>query len=67
MFGPGGCYNPDNGPGPYSAFVGSDPAQSDVVAGLGLPQCQHVSYRLVWQWEEVASLEQKLWLPVMRE
>ena len=55
MFGPGGCYNPDNGPGPYSAFVvtngTTDASRSDVVHGLGLPQCQHVSYRLTWRWQ----------------
>lgn len=71
MFGPGGCYNPANGPGPYSAFVVQnntlDATRSDIVRGLGLPQCQHVSYRLVWQWQPALNLVPRLWLPVARQ
>lgn len=44
------CYNPDQGAGGYRAYAGDDPARSDQVHGMGLPQCQHVNFRLVWQW-----------------
>lgn len=68
MFGPGGCYNPANGPGPYSAYVvmnGEEiSAQSDVIGGMGLPLCQHTSFRLTWQWRPALNLEPRLWLPV---
>lgn len=45
------CYSPARGPGPYHAYAGDDPSMSDVIRGIGLPQCQHVNYRLEWQWQ----------------
>jgi hypothetical protein len=44
------CYFPEQGPGAYTAYAGVDPARSDAVAGMGLPACHHVSFRLVWRW-----------------
>lgn len=58
------CFNPERGPGPYYAYAGDDPSRSDVVKGMGLPQCQHVNFRLEWQWNPAMSLEPRLWLPV---
>lgn len=46
-----GCYFPDEGPGPYTAYVGDDIQASDRVAGMGLPACRHTSFRLIWQWQ----------------
>lgn len=44
------CYFPDQGAaGPYRAFAGGIEAESDVVRGMGLPYCWHVSFRLIWQ------------------
>lgn len=45
------CYNPDIERGAYSAYMGNDIAKSDAVSGLGLPQCIHNSFRLIWQWQ----------------
>lgn len=61
------CYNPANGPGPYYAYAGDNIDQSDVVRGLGLPQCQHVNFRLEWQWtreEPPPELPFQWWLPI---
>jgi hypothetical protein len=60
------CFNPANGPGPYRAYAGPAQSQSDVLHGLGLPLCQHVNYRLEWQWQASMNLEPRLWLPVVR-
>lgn len=40
-------YFPENGPGPYSGYMGSLP--SDVVRGMGLPANNHVSFILYFQ------------------
>lgn len=45
------CYFPDRERGAYSAYMGSDQTKSDVVSGMGLPACHHVSFRLIWQWQ----------------
>lgn len=50
MFGPGGCYDHTAGPGPFEVRMGADYSRSDRVTGIGLPQCQHVNFRLTWQW-----------------
>src|SRR5690606_33619518 len=55
MFGPGVGYRSAEGPGPYWAYAGDEQAQSDLVRGLGLPYCQHVNFRLVWQWDDGVS------------
>jgi hypothetical protein len=45
------CYGPNEGEtGAYRAYMGNDETRSDVVRGMGLPYCQHVNYRLIWQW-----------------
>jgi hypothetical protein len=61
------CYFPENGPGPYRAYMGSDEARSDVIGGMGLPACHHVSFRLTWQWVDAPpmELEPRLWLPLL--
>jgi hypothetical protein len=61
------CYNPERGPGAYYAYAGSDQSKSDVVRGMGLPQCLHVNYRLEWQWQTPPEPEQRLWLPLVRQ
>jgi hypothetical protein len=44
-------YAPDRGEaGSYRAFVGTDEARSDIVAGMGLPLKHHVNFRLVFRW-----------------
>jgi len=45
------CYFPDQGEaGGYRSWMGATESQSDVVRGMGLPYCIHVSFRLTWQW-----------------
>lgn len=45
------CFFPDqNEIGGYETWAGIWRANSDVVSGLGLPYCQHVSYKLTWRW-----------------
>lgn len=46
------CYNPDTETGGYHAYAGDIKSQSDQIHGMGLPQCQHVNFRLIWQWDE---------------
>lgn len=44
-------YDPDEGEaGPYYSYAGDDIARSDVVRGMGLPERQHVNFRLIWVW-----------------
>jgi hypothetical protein len=44
-------YDPDEGEtGPYYAYAGDMLSTSDSVWGMGLPERQHVSFRLIWQW-----------------
>jgi hypothetical protein len=44
-------YDPDEGQaGPYRAYAGDSEGTSDVVRGMGLPERQHVNFRLIWQW-----------------
>lgn len=61
------CYFPEQGPGGYRAYVGGDERNSDVVAGMGLPSCYHVSFRLVWQWQDAppAPLPHSVYLPLV--
>lgn len=61
------CYNPANGPGPYYSYAGDDSSKSDIVRGMGLPLCQHVNFRLEWQWQTTMGLEPSLWLPLIRQ
>jgi hypothetical protein len=45
------CYFPDQGEaGGYRAWAGIWEANSDVVAGMGLPYCLHTSLWLTWRW-----------------
>lgn len=65
-----GCYAPFEGErGAYRAYAGTREEQSDVVNGMGLPYCQHVSFYLVWQWQSGPGepVEPRLWLPLVRE
>jgi hypothetical protein len=62
------CYRSNEEPGAYAAWAGPDRARSDVVAGMGLPYCLHVSFRLVWQWttgEPPPGMVPVQWLPVV--
>lgn len=63
------CYNlNDGGRGAYSAYVGNDPAHSDIVQNMGLPYCVHNSFRLIWRLETPApcpSCAPRLWLPIV--
>lgn len=44
-------YDPDEGEaGPYYAYAGDDTTRSDTVRGMGLPERQHVNFRLIWVW-----------------
>jgi hypothetical protein len=44
------CFFPDrNEVGAYRGWMGNK-AQSDVIRGMGLPYCAHVSYVITWQW-----------------
>lgn len=45
------CYDHTQGPGGYRGYAGDNESQSDVIWGMGLPQCQHVNFRLIWQWQ----------------
>ena len=45
-------YDPDEGEaGPYYAYAGDAITYSDVVRGLGLPERQHVNFRLIWVYD----------------
>ncbi len=55
------CYDPSTQTGAYRAYAGEQETQSDVVHGMGLPQCQHVNFRLIWQWRE----QNLLYLPLV--
>ena len=47
------CFSPDQGEqGPYWAYAGDDPARSDVIRGIGLPECQHINVKVVWRYQE---------------
>ena len=46
------CYDPTTQTGAYRAYAGDEQSQSDQIHGMGLPQCQHVNFRLIWQWDE---------------
>lgn len=48
----GGCFNPDETIGPFTAYAGDDAGVSDWLVGMGLPQCQHVTYSGWWIWED---------------
>lgn len=46
------CFSPSEGQvGGYRGYAGEWEANSDVVTGMGLPECQHVSYRVIWIWD----------------
>lgn len=42
------CFIPPERGG-YSTYMGSDPAKSDTIHGLGLIYCHHVSFKMTWQ------------------
>jgi hypothetical protein len=62
------CYAPLEGErGPYIAYAGTDWQASDVVWGLGLPYCHHVSFYITWRWEPGGEpLPPRLYLPIAR-
>ncbi len=44
------CFFPDQGEiGGYSGWIG-ERANSDVISGMGLPYCHHVTYWVTWRW-----------------
>lgn len=46
------CFRANEGEvGGYKGFAGEWEANSDVVRGMGLPYCAHVSYRITWRWD----------------
>lgn len=46
------CFSPTEGEiGGYRGFAGEWEANSDLVVGMGLPECQHVSYRVTFRWD----------------
>jgi hypothetical protein len=47
------CFSPDAGEvGPYWAYGGDDVRRSDIVRGIGLPECQHVNVKIVFRYQE---------------
>lgn len=60
------CFFPNIERGAYSVYAGDDPARSETMAGLGLPACFHVSYRLEWRFvSPCPSCVPRLWLPIV--
>lgn len=68
------CFSPGEGEaGPYFVYAGDDPTRSDVLWGMGLPECQHVNYRVVFRYEEQFPVPpctlmecSRLYLPIIK-
>jgi hypothetical protein len=47
------CFSPGEGEvGPYWVYAGDDPTRSDILWGVGLPECIHVNYWVTFRYEE---------------
>lgn len=47
------CFSPDAGEvGPYWVYGGDEVTRSDIVRGIGLPECLHVNVKVVFRYQE---------------